>query len=582
MPLADYPLRVTDELERWAVRAPDRTFIAQRDANGEWRHVTYRQSLRNVRCMAGALIRFGLSQERPLVILSGNSIEHLLLALAAMYIGVPYCPVSPAYSQAGSDFSKLAYVMRLLTPGLVAAFDTSRFEGAIVATVPAETPLLGDAPLLCGRTVIDPNALDTAQAELARNANANVTADTIAKFLLTSGSTGQPKAVVTTHRMLCSNQAMLRSALPFLSEEPPVLVDWLPWNHTFGGSHNVGVVLFNGGTLYIDDGKPTVREFERTACNLAEISPTVYFNVPKGFEMLAERMDANQGLRESFFQQLRACFFAGAALSQHTWDALDRHAIATIGERVPILSGIGATETAPSVTFTTPETQRAGVIGLPAPGCIIKLTPLGEKLELRVRSPGVTPGYWRAPEQTAAAFDEEGYYRLGDAVRLIDASDPTRGLVFDGRIAEDFKLSTGTWVSVGPLHASLLQALAPLALDVVIAGLNRDYLTALILPDLIACSKEIGAATALPQSELAQDARLLLLIGARLRAQARAQTGSATRVQRALILPEPPNLDRGEITDKGSINQRQMLVRWQSLVEELYRDSPSALIVRLD
>jgi feruloyl-CoA synthase len=580
--LSDYPVRVTDELERWASLSPERVLVAQRDRQGAWRSVSYLEALQRVRSLANRLAQLSLSAERPLVILSGNSIEHLLLSLAAMYIGVPYCPVSPAYAQAGPDFTKLRYVMQLLTPGLVAAFDPARFERAILAVVAPDVALLGDGPPLAGRTVLAFEEFASADAHAAQSAHAQVGADSIAKFLLTSGSTGQPKAVITTHRMLSSNQIMLRAALPFLSEEPPVLVDWLPWNHTFGGSHNVGAVLFNGGTLYIDAGKPTPADFEQTVRNLSEISPTVYFNVPKGFELLAHRMEHDSALRDSLYRRLRVCFFAGAGLNQYTWDSLDRHAVKARGKRLPILSGIGATETAPSVTFTTPDTDRAGVIGLPAPGCVVKITPVGGKHELRVRSPGVTPGYWRAPEQTQAAFDEEGFYRLGDAVRLIDPADPTQGLVFDGRIAEDFKLNTGTWVSVGPLRASLLQVLAPLAFDVVIAGLNRDYLGLLIVPDVLACSKELGSLSPVALAQLALDPRLLAQIGARLQVHARAQTGSATRVRRAAIVPEAPSLDRGEITDKGSINQRLMLTRWEELTQLLYREVPPSQIVSID
>jgi feruloyl-CoA synthase len=579
--LADYPLRVTDELERWAATAPDRPLIAQRQVDTRWRLLSYGEALHQVRTLANSLATLNLSAERPLVILSGNSIEHLLLSLAAMYIGVPYCPISPAYSQAGGAFTKLRYVMQLLTPGLVAAVDTARFERAILSAVAPNVPLLGDCEAIAGRKVWRWSEFSSNEVRAAQAANRRVGPDSIAKFLLTSGSTGQPKAVITTHRMLCSNQIMLRSALPFLTEEPPVLVDWLPWNHTFGGSHNVGAVLFNGGTLYIDEGKPTASDFERTVSNLTEVSPTVYFNVPKGFELLAQRMEHDVQLRDSFYRRLRACFFAGAGLTQYTWDALDRHARAARGERLPILSGLGATETAPSVTFTTPQNDRAGVIGLPAPGCLIRIVPVGDKRELRVRSPGVTPGYWRAPEQTRAAFDERGFYRLGDAVRLIDPRDPTRGLAFDGRIAEDFKLSSGTWVSVGPLRASLLQILAPLAFDVVIAGLNRDYLVMLIVPDAAACSKHLGAAEVLSLAQLACDPRLLQELRTRLMSHARAQSGGATRVRRAAIVPEAPSLDRGEITDKGSINQRLMLQRWEELVEQIYHEEPPSQVMTI-
>ena len=574
--LGAYPRRVTDALEHWAALAPDRIFVARRRADGAWQRLSYRQALQRVRALASGLATHALSAQRPLVILSGNGIEHLLLGLSAMYLGVPYCPMSPAYSHRGSDFSKLRYVMGLLTPGMVAAFDTPQFEQAIAAAVPLDAVLLGDAGLSSGRAVHRLETLESGDLEGVEAAHARVEPDTIAKLLLTSGSTGQPKAVVTTHRMLCSNQIMLHSAMPFLLDEPPIVVDWLPWNHTYGGSHNVGAVLFNGGSLYIDDGRPIGQAFQETVRNLSEISPTVYFNVPKGFEMLVERMEHDETLRCSFFRRLRACFFAGASLSQYTWDAMDRQAMSARGRRLPMLSGLGATETSPSVTFTTPETDRAGVIGLPAPGCVVKIAPVADKLELRVRGPNVTPGYWRAPEQTAAAFDEQGYYRLGDAVRLLDPEDPTRGLAFDGRISEDFKLSTGTWVSVGPLRASLLQALAPLALDVVIAGLDRDYLTLLILPDVRVCSLAIGAAQPLSPAELAREPRLLQQLAERLAAHARTQSGSATRVRRALVLPEPPSRDRGEITDKGSINQRLMRERWAALIAELYRDTVPA------
>ncbi|HEX4025069.1 MAG TPA: feruloyl-CoA synthase [Steroidobacteraceae bacterium] len=584
-PLADYPRRVTDALEHWARLAPERLLLAQRAADGQWRRLSYGQTLRQVRALAAGLASFELSAQRPLLILSGNGIEHLLLALAAMYLGVPYCPVSAAYSQAGSDLAKLRYVMQLLTPGMIAALDTAAdttaaFARALEATAPADAVLVGAAPLAPGRAVLALEQLASEDPTRAEAAHALVQPDSIAKFLLTSGSTGQPKAVITTHRMLCSNQVMLRAAVPFVLEQPPILVDWLPWNHTFGGSHNVGLALFNGGSLYIDDGRPVPGAFERTVRNLREISPTIHLDVPKGYEMLARRMEQDTALRDSFYRRLRACFFAAAGLPQHIWDALDRHALATQGRRVPILSGLGATETAPAVTFTTPANERAGVIGLPAPGSIVKLAAVGDKWELRSRGPHVTPGYWRAAEQTAAAFDEEGFYCMGDAVRLIDPADPARGLVFDGRLTEDFKLSSGSRVSVGPLRLSLLRVLAPLALDLVIAGPDRDEVAILVLPDLEAACAAIGAGTApLPQAELARDPRLLRLLAERLEQHARAQLGSTTRVQRAAVLSAPPSLDRGEITDKGSLNQRLMLQRWAQLVEQLYHKVPPAHVI---
>jgi feruloyl-CoA synthase len=582
-PLGDYPVRVTDRLEYWAQQAPERIFVAQRDRGGAWQSLTYRETLGRVSRIGAALaVRLcsgRLSAERPVAILSGNSVEHLLLALAAMHAGVPYVPVSPAYAQGKSDLNKLRHVFELVTPGMVAAFDAQAFEPAIRQTVAADVELVSDVRELAGRscTRLDDlaGAADPSALEWARRA---VNADTIAKFLLTSGSTGNPKAVITTHRMLCSNQIMLLQALPFLTEEPPVLVDWLPWNHTFGGSHNVNLVMFNGGSLYIDHGRPMPGGFEPTLRNLGDISPTVYFNVPKGFELLVLALQRDAALRGKFFHRLRACFFAGAGLSQHTWDALNALAQQERGADMPVITGLGATECAPSVCFTTPGTQLAGAIGLPATGNAVKLAPAEGKLEMRVRGPNVTPGYWRQPETTAASFDEEGYYRLGDAVRWIDEEDIARGLMFDGRIAEDFKLSSGTWVSVGPLRARLLAALNPLAQDVVIAGLNRDELGILIFPDWRACADFLGVEAASPREQWPL-ARLQAEIGRRLLRHNREHPAGSTTIRRAMLLQEPPSLDRGEITDKGSINQRAVLACRAELVARLFEAVPDSTVI---
>lgn len=583
LPLGDYPVRVTDRLEYWAEQAPERVFVAQRDREGAWQTVSYREALERVRNIAAALAlrqRAGsLSADRPLLILSGNSTEHLLLALAAMHAGVPYTPVSTAYAQASSDFNKLRYVMQLLTPGMVAAFGGSAFEAAIRQTVPADVERVSDAAELAGRPCTRLADLE-GEADHAALAASRRTlhADTIAKFLLTSGSTGNPKAVITTHRMLCSNQVMLQQALPFLREEPPVLVDWLPWNHTFGGSHNVNLVLFNGGSLYIDHGRPMPGSFAQTLNNLRDISPTVYFNVPKGFELLVQALAADDDLRARFLGRLRACFFAGAGLSQHTWDALNALAQREFGTDMPVITGLGATETAPSVCFTRPGTRLAGAIGLPAAGNAVKLVPVEGKLEMRVKGPNVTPGYWRQPETTAASFDEEGYYRLGDAARWVDESDVERGLMFDGRIAEDFKLSSGTWVSVGPLRARLLGALAPFAQDVVIAGLNRDELGILIFPDWRACADFLGVDATSPRGQWPL-ARLQAEIGQRLGQHNREHPSGSTAIGRAMLLQDPPSLDRGEITDKGSINQRAVLACRADLVERLYASAPDSDVI---
>lgn len=579
--LGSYPVRMTDELERWAAIAPDRVFVARRNAGGEWVKVSYAEALRRVQRIAAGLIARDLCAERPIAILSGNSIEHLLLALAAAWAGIPYCPISPAYAQPSSDMEKLRFVVDLLTPGLVAAFETRRYEHALAELVPAHLEIVADTSQAAGRPAISLAALEAHPSPALEAAHARTGPDSIVKFLLTSGSTGQPKAVITTERMLCSNARMLLEAMPFIAAEPPVLVDWLPWNHTFGGSHNVGLVLFYGGSLYIDDGKPTAAGFAETIRNLREISPTVYFNVPKGFEMLAHHLGHDTELRQTFYRRLRICFFAGAALSQHTWDVLDAQSLQECGLKIPMLSGLGATETGPSVTFTTPSTQRAGLIGLPAAGNIVKLAPVDGKLELRARSPSITPGYWRRPELTAAAFDEEGFYRLGDAVRLIDADDPTKGLVFDGRIAEDFKLASGTWVSVGPLRASLIAALSPLIQEVVIAGLNQDFLTALLIPDLVTCASELQLESVPTHAELATHPEMLKLVRERLQAHAKQHPAGSTRLQRTMLLDSPPSLDRGEITDKGSINQRSVLSNRAAAVAAMYQPEPPRNVIQI-
>jgi feruloyl-CoA synthase len=430
--------------------------------------------------------------------------------------------------------------------------------------------------------VLDLEELESADPAWAEPLHALTGPDSIAKFLLTSGSTGAPKAVITTQRMLCSNQATTRHAFPFVATEPPVLVDWLPWNHVFGGNNNLGLALYNGGCLYIDDGRPTAAGFDETVRNLREIAPTLYFNVPSGFDMLVRQMQSDAGLRDFFYSRLRLCFYTGAGLSQPTWEALESLSMAARGRRVPILSGLGVTETSPSITFTTPDANRAGIIGLPGPGNLVKLAPVSGKLEMRAKGPNVMPGYWRQPELTAKAFDEEGYYRLGDAVRLMDPAHPQKGLIFDGRIAEDFKLATGTWVSVGPLRASLLAVLSPLAFDVVIAGLNRDFLSLLIFPHLTACAAFLEKRLAVDELDAAAmvaDRRLIREFAARLNLHAKAHPASSTRVERAVLLAHPPQLDRGEITDKGSINQRAVLQHREPLVEDLYREGAPAHVI---
>ena len=566
LPLASYPRSLTAWLAQWAETAPDRAFLARRVRGGDWRRVRYGEAFAAVRAIGAALVARGLSAERPVAILSGNSIEHALLALGAMHVGVPVVPISVAYSLISSDYGKLRHIIDLVTPGLVFADDGARFGAAMRAVVPE------DVELVCVDG--EPTRSATAFADLlatppegADGPAARVGPDTVAKILFTSGSTGLPKGVINTQRMLCANQMQIRAGLPFLAERPPVLVDWTPWNHTFGGNHDVGLIVANGGTLYIDDGKPTPAGMGESIRNLREIAPTFYLNVPKGYEELVTYLAAEPELRRTFFSRLELLFYAGAGLAQHVWDALEEHAVATTGQRVAMLAGFGATETAPYCFLPEAEGARAGLIGLPGAGMEVKLVPSEEKLEARVRGPNVTPGYWRNPQATAAAFDEEGFYRLGDAMRFVDRARPEKGFAFDGRIGEDFKLATGTWVSVGPLRAKLVAGGAPYVRDAVIAGIDRDYIAALIVPD---------PACALDAPALAAHLRGML---ARLAGEA---TGSSNRVLRAAVIDGPLDLDAGEVTDKGSLNQRAVLRRRAGLLAELYADDPPPHIIRIE
>ena len=582
-PLPDYPDRLTDRLDHYAREAPDRVFIAERDASGGWRRVTYREALATAKAIGRALLDRGLSAERPLLILSGNDVDHALLGLAALYVGVPYAPVSPAYSIVSFDHGKLRYIVDLLRPGLVFVADGAAYARAIGAVVPLATELVIKRNPPPGRPATDfAELLATSPTAEVAAANRAVGPDTIAKFLYTSGSTGWPKGVINTQRMLCSNQVMLRTVIAVMQEEPPVIVDWLPWNHTFGGNHNVGIVLYNGGSLYIDGGRPTPDGIAETVRNLREIAPTLYFNVPKGFEMLLPHFRADRVLRENFFSRLKLNFFAAAGLPQPIWQALDEIAVATCGERILMLTGLGATESAPFAMSCDRNTTRSGHVGVPVPGMELKLAPVGDKLEARFRGPNVTPGYWRQPELTAKAFDEEGFYRTGDALRFIDRNDLSQGFAFDGRLAEDFKLSSGTRVSVGPLRARLLDQLAPLVRDVVIAGVDRDDVGALIFPDILACRSlcrelagDASVAAVLAHPVLRDDLRR------RLTALAAEAPGSSTHVARAILLAEPPSIDAHELTDKGSINQRAVLANRAALVEGLYADPPAPDVIAI-
>ncbi|MBA1243560.1 feruloyl-CoA synthase [Pseudomonas japonica] len=568
--LAPYPQRLMERLRHWAQGAPERTFVARRDATGAWQRITYSGMLERARGLGAWLLEQNLGPERPLVILSGNDLEHVVLATAALYVGVPYCPVSPAYSLVSKDYGKLRHIVETLQPGLVYAADGA-YEGAVSAVIPEGVPVILGKGQLAHRHTLEFDNLegdnDLSRADAAFNA---LTAEHIAKFLFTSGSTHLPKGVITTQGMLCANQQMLLQTFPAFAEEPPVLVDWLPWNHTFGGSHNVGIVLYNGGTLYIDDGKPTPQAFEHTLANLREISPTAYLTVPKGWEELVKALEIDQALRQRFFARIKLFFFAGAGLSQAIWDRLDRVSIAHCGERIRMMAGLGMTETSPSCTFTTGPLSLAGYVGLPAPGCEVKLAPVDGKYEARFRGPHVMPGYWRSPAQSEAAFDEEGFYRSGDALRLADPADPQQGLMFDGRIAEDFKLSSGVFVSVGPLRTRVILEGAPYVLDVVVLAPDREQLGLLIFPRMPECRALAGLAEGRPDEEILCSAPLRQWLANLLQRLNRDATGSASRLAWAAFASEPPSIDRGEITDKGSINQRAVHEHRALLIDALY------------
>ena len=550
-PLAPWAPKITERLEHWAEHAGHRTFLAERGENGEWQRLSYADTLARVRSVAQALLDRGLSQDRPVAILSGNSIEHALMALGAMYAGVLYAPIAPAYSLAAKDHTTLRYLWKQFQPGLVFAAEGPAFERAIDAVATGAEEIVTNESF--------PDLLATRPTGAVDDAHAKVTPDTIAKILFTSGSTGHPKGVINTQRMLCSNQEMLQSIMQFLTEEPPVLCDWLPWNHTFGGNHNFGIALYNGGTLYIDEGKPAGKAFAATVRNLRDIATTAYFNVPKGFEMLVPYLKEDAAFRDHFFSRVKILFYAAAGLNQRVWDDLKQLAVDSCGEEILMVTGLGATESSPFALSTGTEGAAAGRVGLPVPGVELKLVPTDHKLEARLRGPNITPGFWRDDELTRAAYDEEGFYKLGDAVVFVDPEDPLKGFLFDGRINEDFKLSTGTWVSVGPLRMKFLTHFRGLAQEVVVAGRDRDFVAALVFP-------MPGADPARFQVSLEEFAAL--------------STGSSTCIERILLLDEAPSADAMEITDKGSINQKAVLKNRAILVEELYRGSPRVIEIR--
>jgi feruloyl-CoA synthase len=570
-------------LERWAAAAPERPFLAERKESGGWRHLTYEAAAKSANSIGQSLLDRGLGPARPLLILAENGIDHALMTLGAMHVGVPVVPVSTAYARLSQDFGKLRYIFGLVEPGLIYVDEADRYAKALDAIGATGIEIVASRGSLGAIRPTPFSALtDLRPTPAVDAAFARVGPDTVAKILFTSGSTGQPKGVINTQRMMCANQESAAAAWVFLTDHPPVIVDWLPWNHTFGGNHNLNMMLRNGGTLYIDEGKPVPALIGRTVANLREVSPTIYFNVPRGYAALVDYLEKDEALRQKFFARLDLLFYAAAALPQSLWGRLEKLGLEVRGRKVPFISSWGLTETAPAVTMVHYAIDRPGNIGVPGPGMEVKLAPVGDKLEIRVKGPNVTPGYYKAPDLTASAFDEEGWLRTGDAVRLADPANPAAGLLFDGRTAENFKLSSGTWVNVGTLRTIVIAAGAPVIEDAVITGHDRDEIGLLIFPSLAGLRglcPEAGADATLADT-IGRPAVRKTLIEGLARHNAMAQ-GSSMRIARCLILADPPSIDANEITDKGYLNQRAVLSKRAALVERLHAEpaAPDVVVI---
>ena len=573
-PLGTYPDRLSDRFAYWAETTPDVTSFAERGLDGAWVRLTYQNMHRKSRAIGQALLDMNLSVDRPLVILSGNSIAHALMALGAQYVGIPSAALAPAYSTASGSFEKLRQIKDQITPGAVFADDLTTFAPAIDAVF-ADIPRLG----VTGTTgaIAWADLLATPIRPQVDAANRATGPDTVAKFMFTSGTTGSPKAVIQTQRMLCANMEMVRDTFAFMKSEPPVILDWAPWNHVASGNKVFNMTLYNGGTYYIDGGKPARGLIDVTINNLRDISPTWYFNVPAGYEMLVEAMRDDRALARNFFRDMKLMMYAGAAMAQHTWAELDRLATDVTGERIFLSTALGATETAPHALFCTEPQEQAGNIGIPCKGLILKLVPINGKWEARVKGPSITPGYWRNPTLTAQAFDDEGYYNFGDALRFADPDDPSKGFYFDGRTAENFKLATGTWVGVGALRAKVTNALGGLARDAVIAGEGRNELGALLVPFRPAIERLVTGGQVLTDEHLYAHDTVRAKVADLLARYNDTASGSSMRIKRALFLTKPLDLDKGEVTDKGSVNQRAVLRHRTDLVEALFSDDAAVI-----
>jgi feruloyl-CoA synthase len=582
-PLKSHERLIPAYLRRWSEEAPERVWLAQRRGpDRAWQKVTYAQARRTVDALTQSLLNIGLNELRPVMILSGNSIEHALMIMAAMQAGVPAAPISVAYSLVSQDHTKLRQVFELVKPGLVFVQSGVQFQRALAALnlKDAVVAYVDDAP--SGLNAISYSELAaTSVGEAVERAYTAVGPKTVAKYLFTSGSTGFPKAVINTQEMMCGNVAMLQQAMPTgFDDPPPVGLHWLPWSHTFGGNASFNGTLADGGTFYIDDGRPLPGQFEETLRNLREISPTAYANVPAGFAALANALEGDEVLCRTFFKDLRMLGYGGAALPSDLYRRMEALAVTYTGHRISFITGWGSTETAPVATSTHWQTDRAGLIGLPLPGVELKLVPLGSKYECRVRGIAVTPGYHKRPDLTAQAFDEEGFYKIGDAATFVDRDDPAQGLVFAGRVVEDFKLSSGTFVHVGTLRVAAIAAASPVIQDAVVTGQDRDYVGLLAWPSLLACRQLTGLSDATAE-ELIRERAIIERIEQGLARHNARYSGSTFQIRRVLLMAIPPSIDANELTDKGYINQRATLERRVALVDRLYAEPamPEVIVI---